>query len=200
MFFALLPFTECKWNFTQPSGTFSSPYFPNNYHNFQDCQWNITVPKGHVIQLRFDVFELESNPHTCGNGPCICDYVEVKEESVTGDVTTLGRYCMTIVPLPIIQSSTNKMIVTFYSDHAISAKGFNASYTSILPFKGEISLTCDVSFSAFRNDHDYPANSWFLLRGRTLVSSVAFDVGEIRYLQGRLLFMFPIVLHFLYFV
>lgn len=134
-------FVECKWNFTQPSGAFASPYFPDNYHDFQDCEWNITAPKGYVIQLRFGVFELESNPHSCGNGRCSCDYVEVKEESVTGDVTTLGRYCMTIMPLPILQSSTNKMIVTFYSDHVISAKGFNASYDSVpATFKGIVSL------------------------------------------------------------
>lgn len=124
-------YRECKWNFNQSSGVFASPYFPDDYHNFQDCQWNITAPKGYVIQLRFGAFELESNPYSCGNDRCSCDYVEVKEESMTGDVTTLGRYCMTKLPQPIIQSSTNKMIVTFYSDHVISAKGFNASYTSV---------------------------------------------------------------------
>jgi len=124
-------YRECKWNFNKSSGVFASPYYPENYHNFQDCQWNITAPKGYVIQLRFGVFELESNPYSCGNSRCSCDYVEVKEESVKADVTTLGRYCMTKLPLPIIQSSTNKMMVTFYSDHVISAKGFNASYTSV---------------------------------------------------------------------
>ena len=67
--------------------------------------------------------------------------MEVKEESVKADVTTLGRYCMTKLPLLIIQSSTNKMMVTFYSDHVISAKGFNASYTSVpATVKGIISL------------------------------------------------------------
>lgn len=146
---------ECKWNFTQPNGAFSSPYFPNNYHDFQDCEWNITAPRDHVIQLRFGVFELESNPYSCGNGRCSCDYVEVKEESVTGDVTTLGRYCMTIVPLPIIRSSTNKMIVQFHSDHGISAKGFNASFTSVPAVKGLI-LIFSV-FYCFSNDYDYPA-------------------------------------------
>ena len=80
---------ECKWNFNQSNGVFASPYFPDDYHNFQDCQWNITAPKGYVIQLRFGVFELESNPYSCGNGRCSCDYVEVKEESVTGD--EIGR-------------------------------------------------------------------------------------------------------------
>lgn len=126
---------ECKWSFTQPSGSFSSPYFPQNYHNFQDCQWNITVPDDHVIRLQFDVFELESNPYSCGNSKCSCDYVEVKETSVTGNVTSLGRYCMTNVPSDAIVSSTNKMIVTFHSDLAISAKGFNVSYTTVLAMK-----------------------------------------------------------------
>ena len=136
----IVPFispSECKWNFTQPNGEFSSPYYPDNYHDYQDCQWNITAPRGHVIRLQFGVFELESNPHSCGDGRCSCDYVEVKEESVIGDVTVLGRYCMTITPPAIIESSTNKMVVRFYSDPAISAKGFNASYTTIASIKGK---------------------------------------------------------------
>ena len=55
---------------------------------------------------------------------------------MTGDVTTLGRYCMTNVPPAIIQSSTNHIMVTFHSDHAISAKGFNASHTAVAATKG----------------------------------------------------------------
>ncbi|XP_022794893.1 uncharacterized protein LOC111333559 [Stylophora pistillata] len=124
-------YRECKWNLNQTSGEFSSPYFPSNYHNFQDCQWNITAPRDHVIRLQFGVLKLESDPSSCGNDRCGCDYVDIQQESVTGHVTTLGRFCATILSLPIIQSSTNKMIVTFHSDHAITAKGFNASYTIV---------------------------------------------------------------------
>ncbi|XP_073244994.1 uncharacterized protein [Porites lutea] len=124
-------YRECKLHLGQSRGTFASPYFPDNYHDYQDCQWNITVPKGCVIRLKFDVFELESTPFSCGGGQCSCDYVEVKEESTLGDLTVLGRYCMMATPPNIIESSTNRLIVTFHSDHAISAKGFNASYTTI---------------------------------------------------------------------
>ena len=120
----------------QSRGTFASPYFPENYHDYQDCQWNITVPKGRVIRLKFDVFELESTPFSCGGGQCSCDYVEVKEESTLGDTTVLGRYCMMATPPNMIESSTNRLIVTFHSDHAISAKGFNASYTTIASITG----------------------------------------------------------------
>ena len=131
---------ECKWNLNQASGEFSSPYFPSNYHNFQDCQWNITAPRDHVIRLQFGVFELESNPSSCGNNRCGCDYVDIRQESLKGDLTTLGRYCATISSLPIIQSSTNKMIVTFHSDHVITAKGFNASYMTVPKLAGWILL------------------------------------------------------------
>ena len=127
---------ECKWHLGQSRGTFASPYFPDNYHDYQDCQWNITVPKGRVIRLKFDVFELESTPFSCGGGQCSCDYVEVKEESTLGDRTVLGRYCMMATPPSIIESSTNRLIVTFHSDHAISAKGFNVSYTTIASITG----------------------------------------------------------------
>ena len=114
----------------QSRGTFASPYFPDHYHDYQDCQWNITVPAGRVIKLIFDVFELESTPFSCGGDQCSCDYVEVKEETTLDDTTVLGRYRMMAKPPSIIESSTNRMIVTFHSDHAISAKGFNASYTT----------------------------------------------------------------------
>lgn len=130
----------------QSRGTFASPYFPNNYHDYQDCQWNITVPKGRVIRLKFDVFELESTPFSCGGGQCSCDYVEVKEESTLGDTTILGRYCMMATPPNIIESSTNRLIVTFHSDHAISAKGFNASYTTIASITGNsLHLITEIS-------------------------------------------------------
>ena len=107
---------------------FSSPYYPDNYHDFQDCQWIITVAEGYVIQLKFDVFELEFNPLSCDR--CNCDYVDVWEETVSGRKTAIGRYCMTFAPPPVIQSSSNRMIIAFHSDHAVLAKGFNASYTS----------------------------------------------------------------------
>ena len=131
---------ECKWNLNQASGEFSSPYFPSNYHNFQDCQWKITAPRDHVIRLQFGVFELEFNPSLCGNNRCRCDYVDIQQESLKGDLTTLGRYCATISSLPIIQSSTNKMIVTLHSDHVITAKGFNASYMTVPKLAGWILL------------------------------------------------------------
>ncbi|XP_068672669.1 uncharacterized protein [Montipora foliosa] len=129
-------YRECKSHFTGPVGTFSSPYFPQNYHDFHDCQWNITVLSDHVIWLQFDAFELESSPYSCGHAKCSCDYVEIKEVSLSGDVTFLGRYCMANVPLGPILSSTNMMMVTFHSDHAISAKGFNASYIALLANAG----------------------------------------------------------------
>lgn len=93
----------------------------------------------HAIRLQFDVFELESNPYSCGHAKCSCDYVEIEEVSFTGEVISIGRYCMANAPPSVLLSSTNQMMVTFHSDHAISAKGFNASYTSVLAKKGETS-------------------------------------------------------------
>lgn len=93
----------------------------------------------HAIRLQFDVFELESNPYSCGHTKCSCDYVEIEEVSFTGEVISIGRYCMANAPPSVLLSSTNQMMVTFHSDHAISAKGFNASYTSVLAKKGETS-------------------------------------------------------------
>ena len=111
-----------------------------------------------MIWLQFDAFELESSPYSCGDAKCSCDYVEIKDVSLSGDVTFLGRYCMANVPLGPILSSTNMMMVTFHSDHAISAKGFNASYIALLANSGEF-IPCfwhfSVGFNKYGCDNEY---------------------------------------------
>ena len=50
-------------------GTITSPGYPQNYDNNLDLKWLIQAPLGHVIQISFLNFDLESHS--------TCKYVEL---------------------------------------------------------------------------------------------------------------------------
>ena len=53
---------SCNDTFTQPTGTFTSPNFPNNYDNDEYCIWRILLPAGFDnIALTFNEFSIESD-------------------------------------------------------------------------------------------------------------------------------------------
>lgn len=52
----------------------------------QLCLWQISVPLGHVIDLHFHNFSLESH------GDCSFDFVEVHDSAGTGAASLMGRY------------------------------------------------------------------------------------------------------------
>lgn len=52
----------------------------------QLCLWQISVPLGHVIDLHFHNFSLESHED------CSFDFVEVHDSAGTGTASLMGRY------------------------------------------------------------------------------------------------------------
>lgn len=52
----------------------------------QLCLWQISVPVGHVIDLHFHNFSLESHED------CSFDFVEVHDSTGTGAASLMGRY------------------------------------------------------------------------------------------------------------
>lgn len=52
----------------------------------QLCLWQISVPVGHVIDLHFHNFSLESHED------CSFDFVEVHDSAGTGAASLMGRY------------------------------------------------------------------------------------------------------------
>ena len=57
---------ECGGLLSGPSGSFSSPGWPNQYPTFKQCTWEITCEKTQVVLINFSDFSLEWNP----NGSC----------------------------------------------------------------------------------------------------------------------------------
>lgn len=61
----------CGGELTAPSGTISSPNYPNLYPHSRVCRWEIIVPTGRRVTLTINDLRLEDV------ASCIYDYVEV---------------------------------------------------------------------------------------------------------------------------
>ncbi|XP_078660156.1 procollagen C-endopeptidase enhancer 1-like [Branchiostoma floridae x Branchiostoma belcheri] len=105
---------------TDPTGSFTSMNYPNNYDNNAQCQWEIETELGKRIHLSFPAFDLEP-ARLC---PTTNDYVEIFENDVS-----LGRHCGNI-HLPPITSTGNTLKVVFKTDSSTTATGFEAQYTT----------------------------------------------------------------------
>lgn len=67
-----LSFIECGGDLNAPSGTISSPNYPNLYPHNRLCRWKITVPQGRRVTFTFNDLRLEDHDS------CAFDYVEVR--------------------------------------------------------------------------------------------------------------------------
>ncbi|XP_062995058.1 membrane frizzled-related protein [Elgaria multicarinata webbii] len=111
----------CGGTLTSLEGQFFSPNYPQPYPHLQLCLWHISVPLGHVIDLRFLNFSLESQED------CNYDFVEVYDSVGMGTTSILGRFCSSNVP-PVLTSSQHVMTVLFVADEGIADDGFFATY------------------------------------------------------------------------
>ncbi|GAA6085887.1 adhesion G-protein coupled receptor G6 [Tachysurus ichikawai] len=111
--------SECDETLTSSSGTFMSPCYPNDYPPSLTCKWTLQAPAGFVLQLNFLDFELEE-----AQG-CIYDSVVVD----TGGSSV--KFCGLTANRLTLNSSTNIMVVTFYSDFSVQKKGFSISYRQV---------------------------------------------------------------------
>lgn len=88
----------------------------------KDCAWLFTTTPGHRIKLVFTEFELE--PHQ----ECAYDHIVVYD-GATSESTTLGRFCGSKLPHPLLASS-NRMYMAFKSDASVQRKGFKGTHTT----------------------------------------------------------------------
>ncbi|XP_049840781.1 cubilin-like [Schistocerca gregaria] len=115
--------TGCGGIMTSPSGSFTSPNYPQNYHDVSLCTWKISTSRGSILQLVFIDIEMEEM------GDCYYDFVEVRDgKDPSGRL--LGTYCSSSHPA-FIRSSSNHMFVTFKSDFSGSGRGFHAKYDTV---------------------------------------------------------------------
>ncbi|XP_071440384.1 protein tolkin [Hetaerina americana] len=138
----------CKYEVSIPVGTITSPNYPDYYPSRKDCVWHFTTTPGHRIKLVFHEFEME--PHQ----ECAYDHVALYDGG-SAESHTLGRFCGSKVPHPIVAAS-NQMYMVFKSDASVQRKGFYARHTTVCG--GHLQATTQVkhlySHSRF-GDHNY---------------------------------------------
>ncbi|XP_050448327.1 tolloid-like protein 2 isoform X1 [Cataglyphis hispanica] len=112
----------CKYEITAPVGTITSPNYPDYYPSRKDCVWHFTTKPGHRIKLVFKVFEMESHQE------CAYDHIAIYDGD-SADSLTLGRFCGTKGPHPILATG-NQMYMVFKSDASVQRKGFLAIHST----------------------------------------------------------------------
>ncbi|KAK3105916.1 hypothetical protein FSP39_008473 [Pinctada imbricata] len=112
----------CGAIFTEDSGSFISPGYPNAYVDNLRCNYTIATDPQRFVVLEFDslIFAIE------GGANCPYDYVQAFPGNDSSG-RSLGKFCGTTVPQPV--SSLGSMFVQFVTDSSIQNKGFRALYS-----------------------------------------------------------------------
>lgn len=104
---------------------------PMEYGVYKDdtiCKWIIIAPVGHVVQLSFNSFDLETGFSGCQFDSLSIYDGYINEANLT--VLRINEYCGSTLP-PLVQSSTNVLSLRFKSDDSLSNGGFVAVYSFI---------------------------------------------------------------------
>nr|XP_044997647.1 deleted in malignant brain tumors 1 protein-like [Jaculus jaculus] len=114
--------SSCGGVISSPSGSFSSPHYPENYPTDIQCVWEIHVDKKSRIELVIPNLNLED---ILG---CPYDSVEIFDGPRIASLS-MGKFC---APAAVIFfSSSDIMTVVFRSDYMITNTGFYAMFNSI---------------------------------------------------------------------
>uniref|UniRef100_A0A7E4V9J7 Sushi, von Willebrand factor type A, EGF and pentraxin domain-containing protein 1 n=1 Tax=Panagrellus redivivus TaxID=6233 RepID=A0A7E4V9J7_PANRE len=101
---------------------FSSPEYPRDYPNGLECVWRIDAPEGHLISLTIDNFDLEDQRDF------VVIYDGAKSNAPVLSRLTGRQNNESAYEPQLLISSQNHIYVYFYSNYAISGKGFSISY------------------------------------------------------------------------
>ncbi|VDI63535.1 Hypothetical predicted protein [Mytilus galloprovincialis] len=126
----------CGGYFTGLTGILASPNYPGNYPNSQRCYYFITAPIGYTVVLTFTHFYTEN----------CCDHVDVFDGLTNSDlllVTLRG----VVSGQRVVQSTSNKMMVYFYTDGSVVYNGFRAIYTTNMEHCPIDHVQCSMSAS-----------------------------------------------------
>ena len=116
-------------NFTQSSGTLTSPGFDgvSPYAPNRNCSQLVVVSSQEVLTLHFNAFELEFSTN------CSYDALRVYD-GPTSDSPLIANVCGLRKPLDIV-SSASSVLLQFISDQAVGGIGYNVSYFSHKPIR-----------------------------------------------------------------
>uniref|UniRef100_A0A8C1V060 Uncharacterized protein n=1 Tax=Cyprinus carpio TaxID=7962 RepID=A0A8C1V060_CYPCA len=130
----VVPHPECGGHL-YGSGLFSSPNYPNYYHDNAYCVWYLSAVQGQRLFLTFADVQLER----C----CNCDYITIYDGSSTGH-SQLGKVCFNDTTHQVFHSSSRYLTVVFRSDYSGVSHGFKALFTSSLSAdKGHVDCSSD---------------------------------------------------------
>ncbi|XP_022059555.2 bone morphogenetic protein 1-like isoform X1 [Acanthochromis polyacanthus] len=165
----------CDHVVSSVSGTISSPNWPDKYPSKKACTWFLSTTPGHRIKLVFNEVDMEAHLE------CAYDHLEIYDGKDLR-APTLGRFCGTKKPSPVI-SSGNKMFLRFFSDNSVQKRGFEASYRAECggSLKAEVK-TKDLYSHAQFGDNNYPGGSdctWVVTAEKGYGVEIIFQVFEI---------------------
>ncbi|XP_037394313.1 ovochymase-2 isoform X2 [Pygocentrus nattereri] len=106
-------------------GVIKSENWPMNYPPNRECLWKVQVPEGKTITLTFTQFDMEAAGILLGR--CL-DNVIIYDGSQPM-AKKYGPYCGTSIP-PVIHTTGNELVMRFYADFFMEAKGFRAFWTT----------------------------------------------------------------------
>ncbi|XP_070708966.1 cubilin [Pempheris klunzingeri] len=133
--------TDCGETFTSPTGSFTSPNYPEYYPNNRDCIIKIIVQVNMQIMLNFTDFELEGSPPSCN-----FDFVEIRDGGYETS-PLIGKFCADQRP-PVLVSHSNRLWVRFHSDASVTHRGFTAHWDGTQTGCGGMLTTAYGSFSS----------------------------------------------------
>ncbi|KAI6227549.1 putative cubilin [Aphelenchoides fujianensis] len=145
----------CGAVFTDRSGRFTSPGYPDRYPSQLYCVYDIVQPDdGQGVRLVFDAFDVEN---VASRADCGFDVVRVYEfyDNEREHGRLLGEFCGVRPPPPILVQS-NRLSVVFLSDRSVAGTGFSAHWDAV-----DLKTDCDRTFTetsgviAF-NSTDFP--------------------------------------------
>uniref|UniRef100_A0A3P8SX64 Cubilin n=1 Tax=Amphiprion percula TaxID=161767 RepID=A0A3P8SX64_AMPPE len=133
--------TDCGESFTSPTGSFSSPNYPDFYPTSRDCIFKITVQVNMQILLNFTDFDMEGAPPACN-----FDFVEIRDGGYETS-PLIGKFCGTQKP-PVLVSHSNRLWVRFRSDAIVSMRGFTAHWDGTQTGCGGVLTTATGALSS----------------------------------------------------
>ncbi|NP_445784.3 cubilin precursor [Rattus norvegicus] len=113
----------CGGDLHGPTGTFTSPNYPNPNPHARICEWTITVQEGRRIVLTFTNLRLSTQPS------CNSEHLIVFN-GIRSNSPLLQKLCSRVNVTNEFKSSGNTMKVVFFTDGSRPYGGFTASYTS----------------------------------------------------------------------
>ncbi|MEE6466793.1 hypothetical protein FKM82_007054 [Ascaphus truei] len=152
--------TACDVAYTEASGVFMSPNYPNNYPTNRECFYTITVEMSKQILLNFTNFILDVSTNYGGY-----------ETS-----PLLGQFCHESPP--VIISHSNRLWVKFRSDSSVTATGFAAHWDSASTGCGGTLTTVSGSFTSPNYPMPYYHNSecyWLLKASSGSILEIQFE-------------------------